>query len=308
MLNLMCRKFLCGLVCWLGAASLQAQSVPARDLWEFPLAAALQPAALSAEPANGLWNPAVHGLGKDQRLLVGIASLAASSETGVEGHAAGIAWRGSENRVFSLSVARSAIGGIVRTEFDPQAMGEIPYSSLILSGTASAEVLPNVRIGMALRWREGRSDQQTSHALAADLGMTAVVPQLRKLRVGVSSFLWRPGREIEDRPSLLAAADAALFSYGSATDRLPIELRAGYAVSSVNRGTQEHGPYVQGRFERFETSFSYITARTNTATHSYRMRTGIAIRYAQYMAGIGREEGIAGLGPLYQFTLSSGLR
>ncbi len=297
------RKFLCGLAAWLGGVSLQAQSVPARDLWEFPLGIILQPAALTADPAGGLWNPAVNGLLKGQQIRVGVVSLSAPSDIGVEGLAVGAAYRRDDNRVFSVSIARNAIGGIVRTEFDPQVVGEIPYSSLMLTAGASAELLPNVRFGAALRWREGRMDTETRHALAADVGIQAEVPSFRKLRIGVSSFLWRPGREIDDRPSFLAAADAVLLSY---TDLA--SLRAGYSLNAVNRGSREQGPYAQVQLDRLEASVSYVTMRTNNSFQNYRIRSGIAMRYAKYLVGVGREEGVSGLGPMYQFTLSSVLR
>jgi hypothetical protein len=35
------------------------------------------------------------------------------------------------------------------------------------------------------------------------------------------------------------------------------------------------------------------------------LRTGLALYYARYAVGLAREEGIAGLGAVYQFTLSS---
>jgi hypothetical protein len=39
-----------------------------------------------------------------------------------------------------------------------------------------------------------------------------------------------------------------------------------------------------------------------------RIRSGLAVYYARYVVGVAREEGISGLGPVYQFTLSSILK
>ena len=295
------RKFLCGLAASLGAASLEAQSVPARDLWEFPLGAILQPAALSTEPAGGLWNPAAHGLKTGERIRLGVTSLSASSDQGVGGQMLGIIFRQRDNRTFGISVARSAIEGVVRTDFDPQAIGEVPYSSLIVSATATRQVLPNIDVGLGIRWREGRVDEEVRHALAADLGLVATHLPLRDARIGVSSFLWRPGREIEDRPSVLVAVDASVYAKGTN------EFRAGYSYHAVNRGAREYGPYMLTRLDRFEANVA-VLAITSFGRRVNRIRSGVALRYASYLVGVGREEGISGLGPLYQFTLSSTVR
>jgi hypothetical protein len=295
------RKFLCGLAASLGAASLEAQTVPARDLWEFPLGAILQPAALSTEPAGGLWNPAAHGLNAGERMRLGVTSLSASSDQGVGGQMVGIVMRQRANRTLGFSVARSAIDGVVRTDFDPQATGEVPYSSLIVSATATRQVLPNVEVGLAVRWREGRVDAEVRHALAADLGLVATHLPFRDARVGVSSFLWRPGREIEDRPSVLVAGDASVYKTGTN------EFRVGYSYNAVNRGSREYGPYLLARLERLEANVGVLDISA-AGRHVRRIRSGVALRYANYLVGVGREEGVSGLGPLYQFTLSSTIR
>lgn len=295
------RKFLCGLAASLGAASLEAQTVPARDLWEFPLGAVLQPAALSTDPAGGLWNPAAHGLKPSDRLRLGAASLSATSDQGVEGQMIGLVLRREGNRTYGFSIARSAVAGVVRTDFDPQAIGEVPYNSLIISATATRELLPNVEIGLAVRWREGRIDQHVRHAIAADLGVIARELPFRRARVAVSSFLWRPGREIDDRPSFLAAVDGMVYAHGTN------EIRVGYSYNSVNRGTKEAGPYLLAQVGPLEANVGVLATRTGSRRVS-RIRSGVALRYARYLVGVGREEGVAGLGPLYQFTLSSTIR
>jgi hypothetical protein len=295
------RKFLCGLAASLGAASLEAQTVPARDLWEFPLGAILQPAALSADPAGGLWNPAAHGIKQGERIRLGATSLSAASDQGVGGQMLGINVRRDDGRTFGLSVARSAIEGVVRTDFDPQATGEVPYSSLIVSATATRVVLPHVELGLALRWREGRVDEEVRHALAADLGVIATNLPFRDARIGISSFLWRPGREIEDRPSVVAAADVSIYTRGTNAFRL------GYSYNAVNRGSREYGPYVLSQLERLEANIG-VLATSVSGRRVSRIRSGLALRYASYLVGVGREEGVSGLGPLYQFTLSSTIR
>lgn len=302
-LNRMRRKFLCGLAATLGALPLRAQPVPARDLWEFPLGAILQPAALSADPAVGLWNPAVHSLAPNEQLRVGVTSLSATSQQGVDGQIAALVWRRPNNGTLGVSIARSSIDGIVRTEFDPQALGNIPYNTLLLSVSATRELLPQVTIGLAARWREGRVDDVVRSALAADFGVIIRDFPLRDTRIAVSSFLWRPGREIEDRPAILAAVDGVVFRDAARTH----EFRAGYSFNGVNRGTRESGPYLLARIDRLEGNIA-VMASSVAGRRVTRIRSGLALRYARYIVGVGREEGISGLGPLYQFTLSSMLR
>ena len=297
------RKFLCGLAATLAALPLRAQPVPARDLWEFPLGAILQPAALSADPAVGLWNPAVHSLGPNEQLRVGVTSLSATTQQGVDGQVAALAWRRPNNATLGFSIARSSIEGIVRTDTDPQAIGEIPYSTLLLSVSSTRELLPGVTVGLAARWREGRVDQETRNAIAADFGVVVRDFPIRDARVAVSSFLWRPGREIEDRPALLAAVDGVVHRSARGTQ----EIRAGYSFNIVNRGTRQTGPYVLARVDRLEANVA-VLASAVAGRRVNRVRSGLALRYARYIVGIGREEGISGLGPIYQFTLSSMLR
>ena len=71
---------LCGFAVLVCAGSVSAQPVPARDLWEFPLGAILEPAALASEPGAGLWNPAGTALRPSERMRFGVASLS----TGVQ--------------------------------------------------------------------------------------------------------------------------------------------------------------------------------------------------------------------------------
>lgn len=296
------RVLLRGIAALLCAPRLYAQPVPARDLWEFPLGAVLEPAALAAEPSAGLWNPAGGTLRAGERFRVGVASLAAGAAQSVDGQLLSIAMRRSGGTTLGLSLARTSVAGLVRTDTDPQAVGDVIYASLLVSGSASRELLPHLTGGVAVRWREGRADREVNHAVAADLGMVLHDLPILNARVAASSFLWRPGREIDDRPAFLAAADVRVRG-SSELD----EVRAGYSHNGVNRGAREQGPFVSARFHRVEGRAAYLRTEAGARTVS-RLRSGLVLYYARYVVGIGREEGASGLGPLYQFTLSSVLR
>lgn len=292
------RKFLCGLAVMLWASTLAAQSVPARDLWEFPLGSVLEPAGLASEPGGGLWNPATSALPRDVRWRIGIASLSTSADQSVDGQMVSLSHRRRQGATLSASIARATIADVVRTDSDPQALGTVPYSSLMVSLGVSRELLPHVTTGFAIRYREGRADQFVNNALAADFGLVVHSLPVLDARVALSSFLWRPGREISDRPAFVAAADVRIMGVAER------ETRAGISYNSVNRGSKEVGPFVSWRFDRVDLRSSYLRTSISGRTVS-RIRSGIALHYTRYVVGVAREEGASGLGPLYQITLSS---
>jgi hypothetical protein len=296
---LICGRAALGLVCMLLAASLQAQPVPARDLWEFPLGAVYEPPALAVEPGAGLWNPATLVVPTNERFRLGVASLASAGAQGVDGQVLSGAWRRPGGTSLGLSIARAAVAGLVRTDSDPQSVGTIPYGTTLVSLAAAREIVPHLTAGVAARWRHGRADERAGSAVAADLGAILHDLPWRNARVAVSSFLWRPGREIEDRPAVLAAAD-----FRVAGDSRTREARFGYSESAVNRGARERGPFLSGRFDHVEARLGYVRADAGGVSFT-RIRSGLSLYYARYVVGVAREEGISGLGPVYQFTLSS---
>lgn len=285
-----------------GTAPLAGQAVPARDLWGVPLGAVLEPAALAGGAGAAVWNPAAVGLGPAERLRLSVAALATGAAQGIEGQSLAAAVRRASGTTVSLSLARTAVAGLVRTDTDPQALGDIPYASLLGSLGVARNLLPHVTGGVAVRWREGRADQEVRQAIAADIGVVARVPRARDTRLAVSSFLWRPGREVEDRPAVLAAVDTRVTGTGPAR-----ELRAGFARQGIVRGAVEQGPFLAGRLDALELRALLLRSR-EVGRPLQRLRSGVALHFARYTVSVAREEGAVGLGPLYQFTLSSLVR
>jgi hypothetical protein len=276
--------------------------VPARDLWEFPLGAVLEPAALAAEPGAGLWNPAASALRAGERIRLGVASLSGGAAQGVDGQLLSASFRRAAGTTFGLSVARTSVAGLVRTDTDPQSVGDINYASMLVSATAAKTLVPHLTAGLAVRWREGRADQLVNTAVAADLGVVVHDLPWQNARLAVSSFLWRPGREVDDRPAVVAAVDARVVGESAAR-----ELRLGLSQNNVNRGVTERGPFLSGRLERLEARAAIVRPAAGGSAVT-RIRSGLAVYYARYVVGVAREEGISGLGPVYQFTLSSILK
>jgi hypothetical protein len=284
------------------ARGLAAQPVPARDLWEFPLGAVLEPAALAAEPGAGLWNPAASALRAGERIRLGVASLSSGSAQGVDGQLLSASFRRASGTTLGLSVARTSVAGLVRTDSDPQSVGDINYASMLVSATAARTLVPHLTAGLAVRWREGRADQAVNSAIAADLGVILHDLPWRNARVALASFLWRPGREIDDRPAVVAAVDLRVVGELAAR-----ELRLGFSQNNVNRGATERGPFLSGRLDRLEARAGIVRASTGDRAVT-RVRSGLAVYYTRYVVGVAREEGMSGLGPVYQFTLSSILK
>jgi len=289
----------CGLAAIGWATGLGAQPVPARDLWVFPIGAIFEPPALASQPGAGLWNPATVAVPAGERFRVGVASLTTGNAQGVDGQLLSGSWRRASGTTVAISVARASVGGLVRTDSDPQSVGSIPYHSTLTSATVARELIPHLTAGIAVRWRNGRADQDHRDAVAADLGAVLHDLPWRDARVAISSFLWRPGREVDDRPAVMAAADFRV----AGTDGIR-QTRLGYSEHAVNRGARERGPFVSARFDRVEARAAYVRTTAGSGADN-RLRTGLALYYARYAVAVAREEGIAGLGPVYQFTLSS---
>ena len=114
---------------------------------------------------------------------------------------------------------------------------------------------------------------------------------------GAGKPCWIPAR----RPAFLAAADARVLGDSGR------ELRLGYSHNGINRGAQERGVFLGSQYDRVEARAAYL--RTSAAGRAVsRIRTGLALHYNRFVVGVAREEGASGLGPLYQFTLSTILR
>ncbi|MGV3709966.1 MAG: hypothetical protein ACO1Q7_14115 [Gemmatimonas sp.] len=293
------RKFLCGLAAALWGPALVAQPVPARDLWQFPLGAVLEPAALAAEAGSGIWNPASVAMPSDSRFRIGVAWLPAASNQGVDGQLAGFAYRRPSGTTIGFSVARSAVSGLVQTDNDPTPIGTIDYNSTIVSATVARRVIPHLTVGVAARYRDGRTEDIERSAIGGDLGVVLDSLTSHDIRIAASSFLWRPGQERDDRPVFLSAIDARLLTRPTAPD-----IRLGYMRNASSGGGREHGPFVSARTGPLELHGALLITNAY-GERDTRLRSGLRLRFARYAVGIAREEGVGGLDPLYQFTLSS---
>ena len=303
MLNPM-RRILFGVaVCGVVARPGAAQQVPGRDLLEFPIGAIVEPSALGRATVGGIWNPASIVLPVGSRLRLGAAALNAPADQAVSAQFLGLSVALPHGLSGSASVVRAAVGDIVRTDTDPQSIGnDVPYHTTLLSVGLARRTQRFLTAGVALRYRVGQLDMRRADAVGVDGGILADGFLPRDGRVGASTFLWSPGGQSEERPIYSTAGD---FRLAGTTARN--EIRGGYGFSFTERLGEEH--YVFGSARRAGIEARAGIARTRRfGEPEWRLRLGVGVYYARYALGIGREEGGAGLAPTYQFTLNTAIK
>lgn len=285
------------------AAPALAQRVAGRELLRFPLGTLDRGAALGSGLGDGLGNPASIAGDDTLGLHVGIAALQTSSQQGVTVQLGAVATRLPRGVFLSASFARAAVADLVRTETDPQSLGgEIPYGTQLYSLALAGRPVGPLHLGGAVRYRHGFLDEDSRGEFGVDVGLLLAPLPVRDLRIGVATFLWRPGRDLEQHTALNVAADARVA--GSDPRR---ELRAGYASSAIADGPREEFVYAHARHGIWEGRAGAARDIVH-GRHAWRSRLGLTVHVAPYAVGVAREENGAGLEAIYQFTLSARLR
>ena len=282
-------------------AGVGAQAVPGRDLLDFAIGALGEAPALANATAGGVYNPAASLLGATGRIRGSLAHVNAQGERGLTGDLLGLEWRPRPTRAVAVSVVRAAVGDIPRRGDDPTTdLGTVVYDTYVLSVGGSARVQRHLAVGAALRYRVGRVDTTSASGVGGDAGV--VVDGLfgrRDLRLGASTFLWRPGAHGDDRPLGLLGADARVV--GRADER---EVRVGASYVASRGGEQEGYGYLSGRLRNAEARAGLARASLGTFTDT-RTRLGLGLRYARLLVNVTREESASRFGSIYQITLSS---
>ncbi|GLC27333.1 hypothetical protein [Roseisolibacter agri] len=278
-----------------------AQTVPGRDLYDFAIGALGEAPALAIEAAGGLYNPAATLLAPTGRIRGSVTHLNAPGDRGLSGEVIGLEWRQTPKRAFAITVARAGVSDIPRTDDTPTAVGSpVVYDSYLVSAGASQRVLRHLAVGAALRYRVGRLDTASASTAGADAGV--VVDGLlgrRDLRLGASTFLWRPGADRDDRPLTSLGADARVA--GRAVAR---EVRVGASYLGSRGGEHEGYGYVSARLRNVEGRAGLARAARGGEADT-RTRLGLGLRYAGLLVGVARDESASGFGSIYQITLSS---
>src|SRR5689334_9244216 len=82
-LNFMCRMTFAAIAAATALSSLEAQQVPGRDLFHFPVGTLAEPSALATAAGGGMWNPATIALASNERFRFSAASLDSPIEQSV---------------------------------------------------------------------------------------------------------------------------------------------------------------------------------------------------------------------------------
>jgi hypothetical protein len=300
-LNFMRRLIFAAVGCGWFSTAAGAQQVPGRDLLDFPLGTVAEAPALAQHAADGLWNPAGAALPAGVRVRGSAGALITPPDQGVAAQLIAAALALPRGLTGALTIVRAAVDNIVRTGSDPQSIGgDVPYQTTLYSAVIARKTRDFLTAGVALRYRTGQLDADREGALGIDGGLLAEGLWGRDVRLGLATFLWRPGGSVSDeRTSFNAAGD--LRAAGRSERQ---QLRAGYALSYTPGSGHEHYLVGSGRSGVLEARVGVARA-VRFGEPFWRLRLGAGLHYARYALGVAREEAGADLGPTYQFTLST---
>jgi hypothetical protein len=283
----------------LASAASGAQQLPGRDLFDLPVAALAEGTALALFAGDGLRNPASLYVTPAERGRLSISSLSTGREQRVGAQTMALAYAVRGNTI-GLSLARSTVSDIARTDTDPQTIGpDIPYGLLVVSIAAARREARTLTSGIALRYQRGELDTERRTELGLDAGLVMDSVARRDVTVAGSTFLWRPGARGGSGAAFSAAVDARAFTLPQLANT---NLRVGYAWTGTVAMSNEHFGYVTLRSRVWEARVGLARLVTeNDATT--RLRLGLGARSGRYRLGVAREENPYGLSPSYVFML-----
>jgi hypothetical protein len=283
----------------LASIALPAQQLPGRDLFDLPIGALAEGTALSLFAGDGLRNPASLYVSAAEQGRLSLSSLATGREQQVSGQtiAAAYAVRGT---TFGITLARSSVSDIARTDTDPQTIGpDVPYSLLVLSLAGARREARALTTGIALRYQTGELDTERRNEFGIDAGVILDSIAKRDITVAASSFLWRPGARGESGAAFSAAADVralTLTALGNTTMRL------GYTWTGTMQSSNEHFGYATFRARVWEARIGAARVVTGTDATT-RLRIALGARSGRYRLGVAREENPYGVAPSWVFML-----
>jgi hypothetical protein len=280
----------------------QSGEIPGRDLLTFPVGLTAEAPALGTTAGTGMWNPATALLPDGSHWRLSASAMNAPSDIAVNAQLFSIsaAWR---NTTFGLSVTRASVSDIVRTDTDPTSIGDpVPYGTTMVSLVAARRISPHLSVGVALRERNGTLDDVSRTGMSVDVG--AVLEHLTRfdIRIGASTFLLSPGAPATERVSWLAAVDGHVAGADSVHG-----VRVGYSLQIAQSLFTEHYIFAAARWGDWEVRGGPVQTDVFDGAN-IRMRLGIVLHYAGYNVGVAREDGVNGLAPTYQFSLSTLLK
>jgi hypothetical protein len=287
----------------LGSARLlNGQSVPARDLLEFPVGTAAEAPLLSTLSRDGIWNPASILLPPLKRVRVVAAALDSPSEQGVVVQSLALAFSLGEKTAFGVSALRASVANLVRTEEDPQSIGsDIPYATQLLSASIARRLSDKLDAGVAVRYHRGHVDNEARSALVLDAGVLVHSLGKRDVRVGAATFVNRANFQDAELANtrLSVAVDARVLG-----TRDEMQMRAGYSFAASRGLGNEHYASISGRMQALEVNGGLLSSRVHGG-HTQRTRLGVALRSATVTVGLAQEQNFSGISPTYEVVIPS---
>lgn len=287
----------------LASAAGLGQQLPGRDLFDLPISALAEGTALALFAGDGLRNPASLYVSSAERGRLSLTSLATGREQRVSGQTLTVAYAVRGTTV-GVSLARSSVSDIARTDTDPQTVGpDIPYGLVVVSVGAARREIKNLTSGIALRYQRGELDSERRQEFGLDAGVIVDSLAGRDVTLAASSFLWRPGAGIGNAGRSGASFSGAIEARALTLHWRPaISVRAGYAWTGTPRMSNEHFGYVTMRARVWDARVGAARVLTpNDATT--RLRIALGARSGRYRLGVAREESPYGLSPAYVFML-----
>lgn len=278
-----------------------AQWVPGRELLDFSLGTLAEAPALATRARVGLWNPASLAGRDAARASLGIAALTTPNDQGVSALLFGGSVRIPRGLMAGLSVARASVRDLIETDQDPQSIAELRYETTLVSAMIAQRSREHLATGLAIRYREGQLAGTHRGAVSLDAGLLVDGLGRRDGRIGASTFLWSLANQEDERVTYSGAADLRLLGDSAG------EVRGGYSYSATSGGADEHFVFASGRSGIWE-GRGGVARREAFGDAPWRLRLGVGVYYARYAVAVAREDNGAGLGAVYQFSLSSTLR
>ena len=172
-----------------------------------------------------------------------------------------------------------------------------------MSRVAARRIAPKLIVGVAVRERSGTLDDVSRSGVSVDVGAVAEHLTRFDVRLGASSFLLSPGAAAAERAELAVRSGRPV---GRCRQRARA-CAAGYSLQVAQGLFTEHYFFASARWGDWEVRGGPVQTDIFGGAN-FRMRLGIVLHYSGYNVGVAREDGVNGLAPTYQFSLSSLLK
>jgi hypothetical protein len=278
------------------ASPLNGQAPVSSFLWQLADQTLAAPAALAPGATGMFWNPA--GIARLPHTLAGVQVVRAPDIIGIDGLVAGISRRLSPHISVGVSIGRLDMRDIARTTSSPiSELGDIPIYDQMAALAVAASAGP-VSLGFTLRGHNSRFDIESANGLTTDVG--AIVRVSSRLNLAVATHLQSFELNRSEATSYLAAAQYDIGGFSLGTDSIAISLA--YGMSSAPGGLLDHTLAVDLLVSEV-VKISAVAVREDGSTESaWRPTTEVSLILGKYTIGVGRSEGINGIGPSYRIN------